>query len=129
MVWPLSLLKYFWKIYEIIKRKRVKVRFTFDTSDVIMSFNASSIKTSILEWYCCCRDEGRGDKKSHYSFVIFRKLTRHRRNTDYPSALIYNSIVCAAKEIKTYNKSSHMHPFPGQPRKPSHPCNAAVLSS
>lgn len=70
-----------------------------------------------------------GDKKSHYLFVIFRKLTGHRRNTDYSSALIYNSVVCAAKEIKTYNKSSHMHPFPGQPRKPSHPCNAAVLSS
>lgn len=38
---------------------------TFETKEEIISLKASSIRTSIFEWYCCCRTQGGDGEEKH----------------------------------------------------------------
>lgn len=89
-------------------------------------------------------EEKRRGTKSNIYFIIFRKLKAHKEREHDSFTSQNNSIVCAVKRQKekpttlgmniqsshTYTKThTHTPPNTARREKPSHPCNAAELSS
>lgn len=47
--------RHMWRTAEQLAKANLKeANSTFETRQEIISLKASSIRTSILEWYCCC---------------------------------------------------------------------------
>lgn len=54
---------------------------TFETKEEIISLKASSIRTSIFEWYCCCGTEDGGTRRRNINKYDAEQIARHPKRT------------------------------------------------